>query len=440
MKHSFIMLVLLIGFVGGGCASYQAKVDEARRLLSVYPESAQEHFKPLANEESRDQLVYLLDYATALQVAGHYEESARAFLKAEELADQLDYHSVTKVATSLVLSEEMVQYKGEDFEKVLINTMNAMNYLALGRLDDALVEARRVNEKLTKLRIDGRPEYVQSPLALYLSAMIWESDKKFDDAYIAYHDAYKAAPEYQPLREDLIRSAIRARRTEDLAKWKKQFPEVQIKPEWKDPKYGEIVAINMSGWSARKKPRPENFRIPYFVSVTRGFPDWGFTASRLLGDSTKKEMYGAHGVPIYSVDAAAIKAFEADYARLVASRVAGVATKAVVADQLRQQDKALGQIAWLIMNLSDRADLRQWSTLPYGFSIARVMVRKGEYRVQLRAGDIENAAGESALSAIEETNKEPQRDGKQESQSLLMADRRVVVAPAKKTFVLWREF
>ena len=88
----------------------------------------------------------------------------------------------------------MIPYKGDDFEKVMINAMLAINFLSLGDMEGALVETRRLNEKLEHYRIDGKKPYKQSELALYLSAMIWEADGKWDDAYIDFVKAYKVNP------------------------------------------------------------------------------------------------------------------------------------------------------------------------------------------------------------------------------------------------------
>lgn len=387
-----------------GCASYQTKVGEARRSLSSNPGQSAALLEPLAKEEGRDQLVYMLDYATALQAAGRNQDSAKAFIAAERLADSKDYHSISQVAGSLVLNEEMVQYKGDDFEKVLINGMNALNYLEMGELDDALVEVRRVNEKLYKLKSDGKQEFNQSPFAYYLGAMIWEADRKFDDAYIAYKNAYDVAPNYVPLREDLVRSAIRADRPEEVARWKKAFPEVVIKPEWKERGRGEIVLVFMNGWGPRKQPRPGNPRFPMLVPVSNHVS----FASMDVSDE-KKKVASVTTSRLYSIQDIAIKALDADFGRLMGSRVAGIATKAVVADQIRQKDQLLGAVAWIAMNVSDRADLRQWSTLPESFQVARASVPPGKYSISL------SAAGSALTKKIG-----------------------VDVKPGRKSFVVWR--
>src|SRR5206468_2675115 len=81
------------------------------------------------------------------------------------------------------------------------------------------------------------------------------------------------------------------------------------------------------------------------------------------------------------------------YAELIAKRAAGIAAKAVLADQIRQKNKLLGDLAWIGMNIADRADLRQWSSLPATFQIAKVRLKPGRYKV--RVVGLNRADGES---------------------------------------------
>ncbi len=399
--------ILAAALTLSGCATYQMKVHGARESLKFGDTvKAVADLEEPANEEGRDQLVYLLDYATTLQKAGRYKESAQAFSRAEKIADIQDYHSLSKVASSLVLSEEMVQYKGDDYEKVLINAVNAVNYLEMGNLDGALVEVRRLNQKLIRFKNEAKKDYEQNPYGHYLSAILFEADRKWDDAYISYKNAYDVAPSYPPLREDLIRAAIRAQRPEELEQWQKKFPEVKIKPEWRDPKMGEIVLVFMQGWGPRKRPRPENPRYPYLVPA----PSNTQMAKLVIDDAVE--------IPsqrVFSVQDIAIKTLNDDYARLVATRLVGVGVKAVVADQIAQKDKALGAIAWIAMNAMDRADVRQWSTLPESFQIARIAAKPGKYKVK--------AFG---------YNWSGTRSGE------MMPEREIEVKAGRKAFVTWR--
>ncbi len=399
----------LSGLIMFGCATYQTKVDSARTELTARnPEKAIKTLQPLADDPGKDQLVYILDYAVALQQADNYKESAKYFGKADKIADIQDYTSLSREASSLILNAEMVQYKGDDFEKILISAVNAINYLMLGQLDDALVEVRRVNQKLYKFKFDAKRDYEQSPYASYLAGLIWEADGKYDDSYIDYKKAYELAPNFTPLHADLIRAAIRARREEDVVKWKKAFPEVQIGSEWQDAKNGEIVLVYQQGWGPRKYPRTEAPRFPKLFPVNT---------------YTKRAELQIEGIDklqtesIYSVQDVEIKTLESDYAGIVAKRLVGIATKAVIADQIRQKNKLLGSLASIALNASDRADLRQWSTLPETFQIARKFLKAGVYKVSIQGVNVGGGSSNESM---------PQQE--------------VRVFPGKKTFITWRSF
>jgi hypothetical protein len=358
-----------------GCASYQSKVDKARSSLAARDyDAALKDLEPLANKEDGDQLVYLLDYGTALQVSGKIDDSNRTFLKADKLSEMVDYQSISRVAGSLALSEGMVQYKGDTFEKIFINAYLAMNFLEQGKLDDALVEARRINEKYQKYRQDEKQKFELNPFSKYLSALIWEASRSYDDTYIAYQEAYKLDPTIPHIGEDLIRSAKNARRPETYQDWKKKFPEVKENPDWYNKSMGELVIIYQQGWGPRKYAAKNEYRLPAL------YPTPSSTKmARLTIDGG--ETVVSH--PIYDVQDAAIKTLKEDYGILIAKRVAGLASKAVLADQVRQKNQLLGDLTFLALNIADQADLRQWSMLPQSIQLIRVPLKAGEYKFNL---------------------------------------------------------
>ncbi len=402
-------LLSLSAVLISSCASYQTKVETARNDLAAHDAAkAVAALKPLAEQDGKDQLVYLLDYATALQLQGNYKESAKIFGRAEKIADIQDYTSLSREASSLILNAEMVQYKGDDYEKILINSVNAINYLMMNQLDDALVEVRRVNEKLYKFKYEAKRNYEQSAYASYLSAVIWEADGRFDDSYIDYKKAYELVPNYEPLHADLIRAAMRAHRDEDVQKWKKEFPEVQIGSEFKDPKAGELVLIYQQGWGPRKYPRPGAPRFPKLFPVSSN------------AKKAELEITGIDKIvtaSIYSVQDVGIKTLENDYVGIVAKRLAGVAAKAVLSDQIRQRNPLLGDLAFIALNATDRADLRQWSTLPETFQIARKRLKAGTYKISVRG--IYGSGGATGEN---------------------LPDQEITILPGKKTFITWRSF
>ncbi|PIU00317.1 MAG: hypothetical protein COT74_05145 [Bdellovibrionales bacterium CG10_big_fil_rev_8_21_14_0_10_45_34] len=381
-----------------GCSSFSKRSGEVHDDISRQNySSAIERLRPLALSDSKDQLVYLLDYATVLFMAGQYQESAQAFIKADKLAEIQDYHSLSKVTASILLDEGQVQYKGDAYEVILINAYLALNFLMLGQLDDALVECRRINEKLTRYKNEAKRDYEQSSFARYLAAVIWEAKGQFTDAYLDYKFARDIDPSIPTIGEDLIRTAFLSRRWSDLKKWQAEYPDIKMASEWKNKNYGEIVYLFARGRGPIKQPHPASHRVPKLYP--RSTLVQGFNVKILNG--AEAVLNEIPSVPVYSVEEAAIKTLDGDYAGLIAKRAVGVGAKAVIADQVRQKSEALGALAWIGMNLVDQADLRQWSLLPKDFQIARVYLPAGKYEVSADAIGYANESTYSSSEAIE---------------------------------------
>lgn len=327
--------------------------------------------QPKAEKEGDDQVVYLFEYATALQMAGQFKDSNAAFMKVNDLTEIKDYHSLSRLAGSLILNEGMVQYKGEDYEKVMISAMAAINFLMLQDSENAMVMARQLNDKLYKYKFEAKRNYEQNPFAYYLTALLFENDRDWDNAYVQYKKTYDLEPNFPYLKEDLIRAARYAHRDEDLDKWKAKFKGVAI-PDVKST--GEVVLIYQQGWGPQKRPNPAFPRIAKLYPMPAST-----TSARLEIENGPKETSES----IFSVQDTAIKELDDQYAQMIAMRAAGIATKAVLADQIRQKNKLLGDLAWIGMNLADQADLRQWTSLPATFQIAKIRLKPGRYKVRV---------------------------------------------------------
>ena len=383
----FLILHLsLFSFLG--CASYLKQADQTKDYLRAGQyDAALNELKTKAESPGKDQLMYLLDYATTLQIKGDYKASAQAFQAADKLVDENDYHSVTQVLGATLGSEEMIQYKGESYEKFLINSLNAINYLMLGDYYNALVECRRINNKISAFKMEGRDPYELSSFARYLAAIIWEADKKYDDAYLEYEGAYKLDSSIPFIQTDLIRSAQLSQKYDLVKKWKKEFDYKDLGSELnpvKDKSLGELVVIYQQGFGARKVPRYDSPRFPMLRTEYSQTAAAQVEVMTIEGDSQTSKAITKTRV-IYDIDSMAIKTLDKDYAALVARRIGGVVAKAVVSDQIRQKNQLLGNLAWIAMNVSDRADLRQWSTLPAKIQMSRIYLKPGSYKVRIKS-------------------------------------------------------
>src|SRR5260370_19758892 len=140
-----------------------------------------------------------MDRGMILNPAGKYEESVPVWGEADRLSQQLDVVSVSEEAKALLSNERQRAYRGEDFEKLMISVLQALNYAELGKDEDALVEVRRVNERLRKMIVDEKKPYEQLAIARYIGGVLWEDQQDWDAAIIDY----LAAPKLQPHQGDL---------------------------------------------------------------------------------------------------------------------------------------------------------------------------------------------------------------------------------------------
>ncbi|MBL7554862.1 MAG: hypothetical protein JNM24_03495 [Bdellovibrionaceae bacterium] len=415
IKFALKVSVLVVCLLLAGCATYQSKVFKSRQLVeSGQISEATSQLKVLADQEGDDQLIYVLDYATLLQYAGDFKESNQYFFKALKLIDQFDYQSVSRVTGSLLFNEEMVQYKGDTFEKIFVNAFLALNFLELNDLDSALVETRRINQKYQTYRQEEKKNFEMNSFATYLSAMIWEADGKYDDAYIAYKDAYKIDKNIGTIDDDLVRTAKKSQRVDDYKKLKAEFPQVKEDPSWYDKSQGEVIVIFQNGWGARKDFNPQSPRFPILRSVPAESRN-----ARVSVEPVEKNgaHYNAQTEFVYSVDDAAIRTLIEDQGSLVARRLGGVVAKEVAADQIRQKNELLGFVAAVAMHASDRADLRQWSFLPKEFQMVRIRVKPGKYKVRLNT---QNRYTETTGNSV--------------------LEKEIEIRSGKTKFINWRQF
>lgn len=152
----------------------------------------------------KDRVVYYLDIGMLHHWNGDYEKSNEMLEKAERAIEANFTKSVTRSASSMLMNDNVLAYAGEDYEEIYLNAFKALNYLALGRNDEAFVEVRRINLKLVQLAskydkvaqkmnraeeahetfVPGKSHFQESALGRYLGMMLYRADHKWDDVRI----------------------------------------------------------------------------------------------------------------------------------------------------------------------------------------------------------------------------------------------------------------
>lgn len=371
MTKFFVLLISTL--VLYSCATHQSRLAPVRsNLLLGQCEEALKKLDELTAKDDSDRLLYLMEYGSALQICKDYRKSNEMFLMADKLSEQIDYISVSKVVGATLLNEEMIQYKGDIFEKLFINASAALNFLELEQYDEAMVEVRRINEKYNKFTAEEKTSYELNSFAQYLAGLIYEQDKKYDDACISYKNAYKLDMTFRNVALDMLTACWRAKRTQEFGELVKQVEPTSDELQFvKRKTKNEKIVLYLQGLGPQKAPRPENHLYPYLL------PAQNLTKEIMLNYTDENEKPNSKvSSPVYSVAKAAMNTLEADYNSLTGRRLGARIAKEVVADQIRQKDKALGDLALIVMVVAERADLRGWSLLPETIQVTRVDAAK----------------------------------------------------------------
>ncbi|MDR0582785.1 MAG: hypothetical protein LBG57_00320 [Treponema sp.] len=205
------LLCYAAAFLVLSCATGSfARLDNAAEQ-SRYAESAGllEKRKNSLYAPSKDSVLYFLDKGMLSHYAKNYAESSRLLESGERAIETAYTRSVTREIGSYLLNDTVLEYPGEDYEDIYINSFNALNYFHRGNLEDAMVEIRRMNNKTAQLsakynvittalqkealelgqgnipaNLRAAGKFTDSALARYLGILFYRNEGMYDDARI----------------------------------------------------------------------------------------------------------------------------------------------------------------------------------------------------------------------------------------------------------------
>lgn len=169
---------------------------------------------------ARNDILFYLDRGMIKHFAGMYMESFNDLHNAERLIEEAFTRSLTQDIGALLLNDTVRDYQGENYEDLYINVFNALNFHAMGNIEAALVEIRRMNEKLVvfadryervaRRMLDSNQNidtghipmeasrFSNSALSRYLGMLFYRAIGNMDSARIDYQElirAFALAPE-----------------------------------------------------------------------------------------------------------------------------------------------------------------------------------------------------------------------------------------------------
>lgn len=391
-------------------------IEQADRLLDKNDKAA----------KGRNRLLYFMQKGVVLQMQGKFEESNSYLEQAYTFIE--DYKkSFGSEALSLITNPMMKPYTGEDHEKVLIHYYKALNYLQLQQPQLALVEARRLNNRLNVLndKYDQKKNrYKDDAFAHVLMGIAYEMDKDVNNAFIAYRNAYNTYKESYltdfgvsvpvQLKEDLLRTAyLNGFRTE-LDFYEREF---NTKYHHDHKKAGELVFFWHNGlgpvkdeWSINLTVVKGSGGVATFVNEDMGlnfsfpvpensdgsgglgdlklvrvaFPKY-LQRTPFYNEATLHTNGNVYAVELAeNINAIALSVLEDRLLREMGTSLLRLAVKQATEYAARQDNEDMGAVVSLVNALTEKADTRNWQTLPYSISYARLPLQKGENTVQLK--------------------------------------------------------
>ena len=412
-----------------GCAGHERRVQAALDALdrgefeaavgALNHELGVESADVLPTPLEGDDALLALDRATVLQSLGDYEKSARDFGAADQAIEVLDLSwDAADDLGRYLFSDATGPYRAPAFEKVLLNSLNLINYLALGRLSEARVEARRLAVMQRFLVSEGERSALLG-LGSYLAGFAFEKSGERDEALAFYDDALQHGSQpslAEPLRV-LTGGAPRSPAIDALVADAADVGSLTENGE------GELLAVVGYG---RVPPRvPVRLPIGLALTLVAGHisPHDHELATKLAAKGLVTwvnfprlgKSRGALDAPLMTVDGKPVflepvvdierevrrAQTEAEptivlsaITRMITRLAAGEAAGALTNAGTKSKDKQ--GIAGLLVGLAttatlaalDTPDTRSWTTLPARVDLARLRLPAGRYRVQLSAGGL----------------------------------------------------
>ncbi len=337
-------------------------------------------------------LAFLLDKGMLLRMVGRYRESIEYFERAKDVAEELDALSLREQAGSLIVNDRVRAYAGERFERALVHVYEALDYLELGKADEARVEILQAG-LLRQGEDEAEPDSV---FADYLSGMVFESFGEWSDAMIAYRRAFEG---YERLRRSgggrsilpvdalgppLLRLAGHLGLDDELKAYAARFPDAG-RPGLEDyRRQGDLVFLLHNGLAPAKHEVFVDHYDPVSDHVFRiALPEYG--PSRRVVDHARLRIGDGPVVVsevVDDVEATARRTLERQRPLILARAIARAVAKWRMAEELREKQGDLaGLFADLAGLVSERADTRGWQTLPAEIQMVRRSLPPGRYPV-----------------------------------------------------------
>lgn len=414
-KTVSVAVVLTCAAAGlSGCATYIDRMSAASLATSAGNyESALADMNSALGVSSADELpsqwsgdrpLAALERGMLQQSLTQYRGAARDLSGAEQQLELLDLRvDAIGALGSYLYSDSAKTYKTPPSERLALNAINLLNYLAIYDFEGAAVEARRFQVMRDYLDAENIKADGPATLGTYLAGFLFEHRGESERALRYYDEALTRG------RLETLVPAVRrlARNSSYRGKQLSQLLKDSGGPSGTKPER-ELLVIVSAGRVPHKEPR----RIPVGAAVG--------IAGTVISGSGDFLKYGAAKVVVYPelvdtpstlgnaavqvdgtdvgieqiVDLGAAIRTEYDEAKpkIMAAALTRMAARAGVAEGVRAAGKAesgvLGDVLSIVVESAmvalDRPDTRSWTTMPARVLAARLPITPGTHEIVVK--------------------------------------------------------
>ncbi|MDZ7814482.1 MAG: hypothetical protein U5N86_00320 [Planctomycetota bacterium] len=353
-----IALTMLLALTA--CSNYSGDLARARSVfLSGSYAQAGQLLEQKLPEAGRNDLLYLLEAGSAYHFARDYQKSRILLERADELARERSYISISQEAAAVIFDDRFKPYRAPDYERYLLLYLLAMNRFVSGDVEGALVELNRLIEFERRLANRGHPN--PQPQAHFLAGLCYLRFAEFDNARQQFETAVAINPGNETYQRMLELSREYFERDSHGEK-------------------GFFLLFANTGLAPQRTARNSFTAIPAFASLNSLFND--VTVSLSVQNREHRPACTIH------FDKMCYNWLDNMVELYLAREVGSVVAREVIADQVgKATDSEDAEVAArLVMLLARSPDLRSWRNLPQKVTVFVMQGSLGTYsaRVNLR--------------------------------------------------------
>lgn len=420
IRH-FAGMGIIAAVLLGGCSGQPKVADPLAKGDYHAAAVAAMKEKDLQSELDESNLLPTLEAGNNFLYANEEEQSLKMLDEAERIIkyhnDEILLGSTGDMIARLAINDAVIDYHGTVTDAVMVNTYKALDYMMLGKMDEARVELNRAVDRQRRAKelyaemiqkqqaairekeqstqgfnveksaqnpavqrmirsnysqlyaFEAYPDFV-NPFTTYLAGIFALIEHEYGKAYSLLKEVHGMVPENPTVADD--------------------FKMAEAAAKGRPVKQHHVWVIYENGLA----PKKEEYRIniPLFL-VSNKVTYTGIALPKMVvrNRATKDIVIEHAGRPvartqtIAEMDRVILTEFRYKYPDILTRAVFSALLKTYAQYEMQKQDSLLGLAATIYQMATTQADTRVWSSLPKEFQVARIPMPK-DRRVTLRAG------------------------------------------------------